>query len=226
MRILKYIALAVAALAPVMAAAEAPDVPSIEVSGVATINIVPDRITVEIGLREYYESRADGDSTLVGMDEIERRVRQKLSAVGVTPADITVTDWNSYLDPSRSKKMLMSKRLSAVMKDYAQIDRLSAGLAGDGVVSFDLAKLDNTDIERYNRQGLEAAINAARSKAEFIAAQTGRTLGEVWQVVDNGPNYYDTPAFSNVAYKAGDGMDAMRCIVRRYSVKMVYLLQR
>lgn len=116
MRILKYIALAVAALAPVMAAAEAPDVPSIEVSGVATINIVPDRITVEIGLREYYESRADGDSTLVGMDEIERRVRQKLSAVGVTPADITVTDWNSYLDPSRSKKMLMSKRLSAVIK--------------------------------------------------------------------------------------------------------------
>ena len=57
----------------------------IEVSGTATISIVPDRITVEIGMEEYYVPAADGDSALVTIGEIERRVRRTLCPTSISP---------------------------------------------------------------------------------------------------------------------------------------------
>lgn len=53
--------------------AETPVQPAIEVTGSATLNIVPDRITVEIGMEEYYDHRAAGDSVLVPLADIESK---------------------------------------------------------------------------------------------------------------------------------------------------------
>ena len=52
----------------------------IEVTGSATINIVPDRITVEIGMEEYFipDEYNLGDSTLVGIKAVERGVMKVL----------------------------------------------------------------------------------------------------------------------------------------------------
>ncbi|MDE6324861.1 MAG: hypothetical protein K2M02_01685, partial [Duncaniella sp.] len=47
----------------------------IEVTGSATVNIVPDRITVEVGMEEYYETGRNGDSLLVKLQQIEKDVR-------------------------------------------------------------------------------------------------------------------------------------------------------
>ncbi len=46
----------------------------IEVTGSATINVVPDRITVEIGMEEYFipDENNPGDSVLVGIKAVER----------------------------------------------------------------------------------------------------------------------------------------------------------
>ena len=80
-------------------------------------------------------------------------------------------------------------------------------------------------IERYNREGLKAALDAAREKAAFIAANTGVTIISPYEIVENGPNYYETPSFSNVSVDSGSGMENMRRIVRRYSIKARYLFR-
>ena len=56
----------------------------------------------------------------------------------------------------------------------------------------------------------------------FIAANEGLTIEMPCEIVENGPNYYDTPSYSNVAFDGGAGMENMRRIVRRYSVKVRY----
>ena len=96
----------------------------IEVNGVATVNIVPDRISVEIGLQEYYRHNADGDSTLVRLADIEKNVRKILHAEGVADSAITLGDVGNSLDPARSKSLLMAKRF--VLDSFDRLEAIAS----------------------------------------------------------------------------------------------------
>ncbi len=198
---------------------------AIEVTGFATVNIVPDRITVEIGMEEYYKPKVFGDSTIVKLSEIEKNVRKTLKDAGVADSQIIVSDLGNYRNRDISANFLMAKRLSATVSDFAQLEEISDKLERKGITGFNIVKIDNSDMESYNRQGLKAALEAARSKAELLAEDAGGSLLYPVEIVETGPNYFETPSFSNVAFDSGSGMENMRRIVRRYSVKVKYLFQ-
>ncbi len=205
--------------------AEGADTPVIEVTGSATMNIIPDRITIEIGMEEYYKHKASGDSTIVKLSDIEKDVRKTLREAGVPDSMIVVSELGNYRNRDMSSTFLMAKRLSATVSDFNQIERISDRLDRKGIVCFNITKIDNSDMGQYNRQGLKAALVAARQKAEFIAENEGLKLLMPYEIVEttNEPSMYS--AFSNVAYDGGSGMENMRRIVRRYSVKVRYLFQ-
>lgn len=215
-----YIIAAVGLILP--SAVRAQSVPAIEVTGSATVYIVPNIISTEIGMEEYYEYKAGGDSALVRISEIERRVRYDLESAGVADSAIVVSDMGNYRGNVRHDGFLMAKRLTFTVGDFSQLEDLADKLDKRGITSFNITKTDNTDISRYNRQGLEAALNAAREKAEFIAVNENLSVTSPLEIVECGPNYYDTPSFSNVALESGAGMESIRRIVRRYSVKVRY----
>lgn len=219
------IILAMLLMSAITGHAEGADTPVIEVTGSATMNIIPDRITIEIGMEEYYKHKASGDSTLVKLSDIERDVRKTLGAAGVPDSLIVVSDLGNYRNRDMSSTFLMAKRLSATVSDFNQIERISDHLDRKGIVCFNITKIDNSDMGQYNRQGLKAALDAARQKAEFIAENEGLKLLMPYEIVEtaNEPSIYS--AFSNVAYDSGSGMENMRRIVRRYSVKVRYLFQ-
>lgn len=205
--------------------AEGADTPVIEVTGSATMNIIPDRITIEIGMEEYYKHKASGDSTIVKLYDIEKDVRKTLREAGVPDSMIVVSELGNYRNRDMSSTFLMAKRLSATVSDFNQIERISDRLDRKGIVCFNITKIDNSDMGQYNRQGLKAALDAARQKAEFIAENEGLKLLMPYEIVEttNEPSMYS--AFSNVAYDGGSGMENMRRIARLYSVKVCYLFQ-
>ena len=221
----RFILMAMLLLSVIAGHAEGADTPVIEVTGSATMNIIPDRITIEIGMEEYYKHKASGDSTLVKLSDIEKDVRKTLGAAGVPDSLIVVSDLGNYRNRDMSSTFLMAKRLSATVSDFNQIERISDHLDRKGIVCFNITKIDNSDMGQYNRQGLKAALDAARQKAEFIAENEGLKLLMPYEIVEtaNEPSIYS--AFSNVAYDSGSGMENMRRIVRRYSVKVRYLFQ-
>ncbi len=205
--------------------AEGADTPVIEVTGSATMNIIPDRITIEIGMEEYYKHKASGDSTIVKLYDIEKDVRKTLREAGVPDSMIVVSELGNYRNRDMSSTFLMAKRLSATVSDFDHIERISDRLDRKGIVCFNITKIDNSDMGQYNRQGLKAALDAARQKAEFIAENEGLKLLMPYEIVEttNEPSMYS--AFSNVAYDGGSGMENMRRIARLYSVKVCYLFQ-
>ena len=217
--------LAMLLLSVIAGHAEGADTPVIEVTGSATMNIIPDRITIEIGMEEYYKHKASGDSTIVKLSDIEKDVRKTLREAGVPDSMIVVSELGNYRNRDMSSTFLMAKRLSATVSDFDQIERISDRLDRKGIVCFNITKIDNSDMGQYNRQGLKAALDAARQKAEFIAENEGLKLLMPYEIVEttNEPSMYS--AFSNVAYDGGSGMENMRRIVRRYSVKVRYLFQ-
>lgn len=195
----------------------------IEVSGVATIHIIPDRLTVEIGMEEYYTPDGSGDSVVVRLPLIEKRVRKVLGAAGVRDSLIVVSDLGNYRNRQVSDKFLMTKKLSVILSDFGQAEYISEHLDRSGISSYNITGIDNSDISRYNRQGLKAALKAAREKAEFIAANEDLKIVGPCEIIEDGPVYYETPTFGNVAFERGSGMESMRRIVRRYSVKVKYM---
>ena len=203
--------------------ARSEEAPFIEVTGSATISIVPDRITIEVGMEEYYVPCDNGDSLRVKLSAIESNVRGSLRKAGVADSLIVVSDMGNYRSRAGGSDFLMAKRLSATFTDFDQLEQFADGLDRKGITSFNITRIDNSEIGSYNRQGLKAALDAARDKAEFIAANEGGNLLWPAQIIENGPSYYESPAFSNVAFDSGAGMDNMRRIVRRYSVKVRYL---
>lgn len=221
----RFILLAMLLLSVIAGHAEGADTPVIEVTGSATMNIIPDRITIEIGMEEYYKHKASGDSTIVKLYDIEKDVRKTLREAGVPDSMIVVSELGNYRNRDMSSTFLMAKRLSATVSDFDHIERISDRLDRKGIVCFNITKIDNSDMEQYNRQGLKAALDAARQKAEFIAENEGLKLLMPYEIVEttNEPSMYS--AFSNVAYDGGSGMENMRRIVRRYSVKVRYLFQ-
>lgn len=221
----RFILMAMLLLSVIAGHAEGADTPVIEVTGSATMNIIPDRITIEIGMEEYYKHKASGDSTIVKLSDIEKDVRKTLREAGVPDSMIVVSELGNYRKRDMSSTFLMAKRLSATVSDFDQIERISDRLDRKGIVCFNITKIDNSDMGQYNRQGLKAALDAARQKAEFIAENEGLKLLMPYEIVEttNEPSMYS--AFSNVAYDGGSGMENMRRIVRRYSVKVRYLFQ-
>lgn len=221
----RFILLAMLLLSVIAGHAEGADTPVIEVTGSATMNIIPDRITIEIGMEEYYKHKASGDSTIVKLYDIEKDVRKTLGEAGVPDSMIVVSELGNYRNRDMSSTFLMAKRLSATVSDFDHIERISDRLDRKGIVCFNITKIDNSDMGQYNRQGLKAALDAARQKAEFIAENEGLKLLMPYEIVEttNEPSMYS--AFSNVAYDGGSGMENMRRIVRRYSVKVRYLFQ-
>ncbi|WP_302614330.1 SIMPL domain-containing protein [uncultured Duncaniella sp.] len=221
----RFILMAMLLLSVIAGHAEGADTPVIEVTGSATMNIIPDRITIEIGMEEYYKHKASGDSTIVKLSDIEKDVRKTLREAGVPDSMIVVSELGNYRNRDMSSTFLMAKRLSATVSDFNQIERISDRLDRKGIVCFNITKIDNSDMEQYNRQGLKAALDAARQKAEFIAENEGLKLLMPYEIVEttNEPSMYS--AFSNVAYDGGSGMENMRRIARLYSVKVCYLFQ-
>ena len=198
--------------------------PVIEVSGSAVMNIVPDRITVEIGMEEYYKQKVFGDSTIVKLSEIEKDVRKTLQEAGVPDSLIIVSDLGNYRNREVSSTFLMAKRLSATVEDFDQIDLIADKLNRKGISNFNIVKIDNSNIGEYNRQGLKGALDAAREKAELIAANEGLKIMMPYEIVETTNEVPGYSAFSNVAYDGGSGMENMRRIVRRYSVKVRYIV--
>ena len=221
----RFILLAMLLLSVIAGHAEGADTPMIEVTGSATMNIIPDRITIEIGMEEYYKHKASGDSTIVKLYDIEKDVRKTLREAGVPDSMIVVSELGNYRNRDMSSTFLMAKRLSATVSDFDHIERISDRLDRKGIVCFNITKIDNSDMGQYNRQGLKAALDAARQKAEFIAENEGLKLLMPYEIIEttNEPSMYS--AFSNVAYDGGSGMENMRRIVRRYSVKVCCLFQ-
>ena len=219
----KFILSSVLLLASVIAAyAQASEGTVIEVTGSATLNIIPDRITIEIGIEEYYRHDPSGDSAVVRLSEIENGVRYVLREAGVLDSMIFISDMGNYRDRNVSSAFLMAKRLSATVTDFNQIDLISEKLGRNGISSFNITQIDNSDMEHYTLQGLKAALEAARQKAEFIAEIERLKLYVPIEIVEttNAPGVY--PAFSNVAYDRGSGIENMRRIVRHFSVKVRY----
>lgn len=193
-------------------------------TGTSEIEIVPDRIHYIIEIREYFKEEFDKNAkpedyrTKIPLTEIEKRLRQTLSQIGITQDAIRTQEVGDYWR-QQGKDFLVSKRFDITLTDFNQIDRLVKSVDTRGINTMRIGELENKDILTYLQQGQINALKAARQKATYLVEALGKRLGDVLRIVeDKNDGIYPSFAQSNVMSSDAASFDSFRTIKKHYSM--------
>lgn len=175
-----------AAAAP---SAEKP-VPQFTVSGLATLDVVPNcaDLTLEVSASAGKSATAAAQAQAKQADLVAR-----LEAAGVTRADIKLSSVQiapafeySASGAITSRKFGASIRVLVTTKDFTKISDLMDAGAAAGVTSMH-SSFRHDGIDQLKKQVRDLALKAAKEKAAQTAAALGFKVGQVANVTEN-PN--------------------------------------
>ena len=163
------------------------DQPYIEVSGQAEVEVVPDKIYVQITI--------DGDSK--GQETVlqqEKEMVQRFDALGIDVEKKLVVQelFNSAL---KSNKVTTFKMYRLEVNSATQLAHVFQALQTIGISDAAVERTDVSNMDELRQQVRGASAKAARQNAEILAAALGQKVGKAIFVQDN--SYYSRP-YSNV----------------------------
>jgi uncharacterized protein YggE len=176
-------------------AADAPDgalLNTVHVSGRATIEVPPDRVSFTAGV----ETSATSVAAAVEQNNervsavIESLVRAGIDRKRIRTARFTIFPEYDHTQ-GRQPRIVGYRVHNSVTVDVEQPDTLgrllqSAIDAGANEVTHVSWSVSEAESTRSRTAGLEAAFEDARSKARVLAARAGRTLGPALIVAEGG----------------------------------------
>jgi uncharacterized protein len=151
------------------------EIPYIEVTGTAEIEVIPDEIYIRIIIKERYINR-----TKVTIEEQEEKLKTAVKSIGVDLTNLYLSDANAdYVKVSWQKKDVLTK------KDYTL--KVSNAMTV-GLVFQELDKLELTDasisrvshskIDNLRKEVRIMAIKAAKDKADYLLTAIGEQTGK------------------------------------------------
>jgi len=166
---------------------------SIQVSGVAVVNVIPDRALIKLGVqsngKSAKEAQARNSATI-------NQVVKALKSQGIETKDIA-TDWYTIeplyedYDSLRIKGYRIHNIVEVTMRD--------AGKSNDAIISAFQAGANQvvdvqfytSELRKYRDQAREAAMKAAMQKADALASTAGSGVNCVLTINENtSSNFY------------------------------------
>jgi len=178
----------VAVVAALPASAAEPDERrTLTVGGTGLVASVPDTAEWSFGV----ESRAaSARGALTASAAKIRRVVAALRAAGVARKDIQTQEASLY--PRLNERTnqvtgyVSSSRVRVIVRDLSRVGGVIEGAVEAGATDVYGPSLSRSNREELYRDALDRAYDAARSKAERLAAKLGVTLGRPVEVVEGG----------------------------------------
>lgn len=186
---------------------------SINVSGTAEMEVVPDEIYVQVDLREY-------DKKGVGKVDIEKIKNNFIKAcisIGIPDTNISIQgyqgwDGNYWLYKKNKKKnpdMMASISYWVKLSNTKKMDELVDKLDDEATQNFFIAKVSHSKVQEFKKQLKVQAIKAAKDKAIYLAAALGENIGSAITINEpNEINVYPMPMYSNRMMKQEAAMAA------------------
>lgn len=144
-------------------------------------------------------------------DDVNARssaVLAKVRELGVADADLHAPDVNiqpeyDYRRGQRLTGYRVARQMTARVRDLDRLGAVLDGLVGAGANEVQGAEMTAADPSAAEHAALEAAVAAARAKAEILAAAAGVTLGQVARIEEEGvPGVGPLPKFRAMAAMA------------------------
>ncbi|MBN2634653.1 MAG: SIMPL domain-containing protein [Prolixibacteraceae bacterium] len=188
---------------------------TIQVNGMAEMEIEPDEIKFIIEIEEYWEEefkeekepgayteeeleekdRFEQYRTKVPLATIEDNLIKTLREVGIETDKIVVSNLGNYWR-FRGKEFLYRKQFIITISDFSKINELAKIMDAKGIKYMNIGELNNTNIEEHKKQVKIKALQAAKEKAKYLVESMGKQLGDVVSIVELGEGF-NQPVFAS-----------------------------
>lgn len=170
---------------------EAPSPETVSVTGVGRVTLTPDRFTFNVGVQTQAPSVEDAVNQ---NNSKAAAVIAALKKAGATDAEIRTggfsiypqQDYSQQGQPPRILGYQVSNSVTVSRKQIADAGRLLQAAVAAGVNQASGIQFEVSDPTRGRDEGLKAAYDTARRKAEVLATAAGRTLGRALTITELG----------------------------------------
>ncbi len=163
---------------------------TINVAGMAEMEVVPDEIYVTVELREY-DKKGGGK---VDIDGIKNDFIKSALSIGIAETDISVQgyqgwDGNYWLYKKNKKKnpdLKASITYQVKLSSTKKMDELVQRLDDEATQNFFISRVSHSKMQDFKKQLKIQAVKAAKEKAVYLAEAIGEKAGEALTI--NDPN--------------------------------------
>jgi len=160
---------------------------SIQVSGTAVVNVIPDRALIQLGVQSNGATpqivEAVNSATI-------NKITRALKAQGVAEKDI-VTDWyviqpiyDDY-DSLYIKGYRIHNIVAVTLRDILKVNKIIGAALNAGANQVVDVEFYLSDLRKYRDQARELAMKAATEKANDLASAAGAETGCVMSINEN-----------------------------------------
>ncbi|OFV86230.1 MAG: hypothetical protein A2620_04585 [Acidobacteria bacterium RIFCSPHIGHO2_01_FULL_67_28] len=168
--------------------------PKITVSGEAVVKVSPDRVVVTLGIETMDPNLEKAKSSN------DRILQLAIKAITSCCADLKeiqtahLSIAPRYRDSNRRTPedflgYFVNNAFAVTLNDPAKIEQLLTVALQAGVTNIDNLSFETTEFKKYREQARELALQAAREKAEKMAAVLGARVGAPLQVTEGGAGW-------------------------------------
>lgn len=166
---------------------------TVQVTGAATINVVPDRAFIRLGVQS-------NGSTVDAVENINSAAIQKvikaLTGQGVEPGDIStdiyiVEPVYESFDSLYIKGYRINNEVAVTLRDVKKTSAVISTALKAGANQVNNVEFYTSELRKYRDQARELAVSAAREKAQALASTAGAEAGCVLSISENSWSYYN-----------------------------------
>ncbi len=174
---------------------------TINVSGIAEMEIVPDEIYVQVELSEY-DKKGGGKAAI---EDLKSEFLKSALSTGILETDISVqsysgSDGNNYWLYRKNKKrnpdMKASITYQVKLASTKKMDELVQKMNDEATQNFFIERVSHSKIEELKKQLKIQAIKAAKEKAIYLTEAINEKVGEALTI--NEP--MENNLFPQIAY--------------------------
>lgn len=186
---------------------------TINVAGIAEMEVIPDEIYVQVQLREY-DKKGGGK---VDIETIKNDFLKAALSTGIAETDISVQgyqgwDGNLWIYKKNKKKnpdLKASITYQVKLATTRKMDELVQKLDDEATQNFFISKVSHSKLEAFKKDLKIQAVKAARDKAVYLASAINEKAGEAININEpNEVNSYPQPIYANRMMKAESALAA------------------
>ena len=189
--------------------------PSISVSGSATVFVTPDKVQVQFGV-EVFDAKLD--AARAAHDERVRKILAAVKDVGVEAKDVRTThasvapeydrDQHGMIRYDQRRGFRVTKSIGVTLRDASKLDALVNRAFDAGATTLNSIGFESTELKKHRDDARRQSAKAAREKAELIAAELGSKVGRAIRINEELPpdfNPYAQMASNRMSFDAAGG---------------------
>lgn len=205
----------------------------IEVTGSAKTEVTPDIIYLGISLKEYFKD--NNSKKKVEIETLEHQLQSAVLKAGIPQENFTINNISSYnynWEKKKNPDFLAKKQYRIKVTDLTKLNQILSAVDPKGIEYTNIESYDYSKIEAVKKDLKIKAIQAAKEKAEYMAAALGDQLGKALEVQEINNESYPQPIYRANAMMKFDAAESagmpdidFKKIELNYQVRAVFELK-